>query len=227
VAAYIRYEGIIFERITKMSTQVNGFFINSVAPSATVAGCVQIYENIWPENTQNTIDSIEKCCSDPESDIYWEKASTIGQSVFQNHRVNKVCAITKFSQITNNSIVANIHNMFYNVILSTLPEYQKKYSIDDTLYEEGFSMLKYSYGEHYKSHYDGSTKDGRCISAICYLNSDFEGGELEFVNFKIKIKPQPGMLILFPSNYAYQHIAHPVTSGTKYAMVTWIKDRIV
>jgi predicted 2-oxoglutarate/Fe(II)-dependent dioxygenase YbiX len=33
------------------------------------------------------------------------------------------------------------------------------------------------------------------------------------------------MLILFPSNYAYSHIAHPVTSGTKYAMVTWIRDR--
>ena len=34
-----------------------------------------------------------------------------------------------------------------------------------------------------------------------------------------------GMVILFPSNYAYRHIAHPVTSGTKYAIVTWIKDR--
>jgi hypothetical protein len=33
------------------------------------------------------------------------------------------------------------------------------------------------------------------------------------------------MLILFPSNYAYSHIAHPITNGTKYAMVTWIKDR--
>ena len=44
-------------------------------------------------------------------------------------------------------------------------------------------------------------------------------------NFDIKIKPQPGMLILFPSNFAYTHIAHPVTSGSKYALVTWIKDR--
>ena len=66
---------------------------------------------------------------------------------------------------------------------------------------------------------------GRSVSAICYLNDDYEGGELEFVNFKLKIKPQAGMMILFPSNFAYMHIAHPVTSGTKYAMVTWIRDR--
>jgi predicted 2-oxoglutarate/Fe(II)-dependent dioxygenase YbiX len=58
-----------------------------------------------------------------------------------------------------------------------------------------------------------------------YLNDDYEGGEVEFVNFGIKIKPQPGMLLLFPSTYPYAHIAHPVTSGVKYAIVTWIHDR--
>jgi hypothetical protein len=210
-----------------MSTNINGFFVKQIPSSATVAGCVEIYENIWPESSLNTINSIEKCCSDPESGIYWEKAQTIGAGAFQNYRVNKMCKITEFCQLTNNSTVADIHNMFYNVILSTLPNYQQKYDIRETLYEESFSMLKYSHGEHYKAHSDGTTHSGRCVSAICYLNSDFEGGELEFVNFKVKIKPQPGMLILFPSNYAYQHIAHPVTSGTKYSMVTWLKDRIV
>jgi len=65
----------------------------------------------------------------------------------------------------------------------------------------------------------------RDYSSICYLNDDYEGGEIEFPNFGVKIKPEPGMLILFPSNFAYAHRAHPVTKGTKYAMVTWIRDR--
>jgi len=68
---------------------------------------------------------------------------------------------------------------------------------------------------------------GRSISALCYLNSDYEGGEIEFVNFGVKIKPESGMMILFPSNYAYMHIAHPVISGIKYALVTWIRDRMI
>ena len=44
-------------------------------------------------------------------------------------------------------------------------------------------------------------------------------------NFSIKIKPSPGMLAIFPANYAYSHIAHPVKTGTKYAIVTWLHDQ--
>ena len=93
------------------------------------------------------------------------------------------------------------------------------------MYHENYKMLKYPVDTEYKKHYDGATASGRCISAIAYLNDDYEGGEIEFPNFEIKIKPKAGMLVLFPSNYAYAHIAHSVTKGTKYAIVTWIHDR--
>ena len=80
-------------------------------------------------------------------------------------------------------------------------------------------------GQEYKAHADGGTATKRSISPILYLNDDYEGGELEFVNFGLKLKPKPGMLVLFPSNYPYRHIAHPVTDGTKYAIVTWLHDQ--
>jgi predicted 2-oxoglutarate/Fe(II)-dependent dioxygenase YbiX len=107
---------------------------------------------------------------------------------------------------------------------STIP-YAQKFNINENLYHESYQALKYRPGEFYKAHYDGGTESGRSISAIVYLNDDYEGGEIEFTNFKIKLKPEKGMLILFPSNYAYTHIAHPVTKGTKYSLVTWIHDR--
>jgi hypothetical protein len=31
-----------------------------------------------------------------------------------------------------------------------------------------------------------------------YLNDDFEGGELEFLDIPVKIKPKAGMLMLLP-----------------------------
>jgi predicted 2-oxoglutarate/Fe(II)-dependent dioxygenase YbiX len=86
-------------------------------------------------------------------------------------------------------------------------------------------MLKYRSGEEYKAHYDGGTMSGRAVSALVYLNSDYEGGEIEFPHFGIKIKPEAGMMLLFPSNFAYRHIAHPIRSGTKYSLVTWIRDQ--
>jgi predicted 2-oxoglutarate/Fe(II)-dependent dioxygenase YbiX len=109
------------------------------------------------------------------------------------------------------------------LLAATIP-YARKHDIDE-LYHEGYNMLRYSTGQEYKAHADGGTGLGRAISAIVYLNDDYEGGEVEFVNFGVKIKPKPGMLLLFPSTYPYTHVAHPVKDGIKYAIVTWIHDR--
>jgi len=56
---------------------------------------------------------------------------------------------------------------------------------------------------------------------VFFLNGDFTGGELEFPYFDVKITPSAGTLVLFPSNFPYGHIAHPVEDGTKYSLVTW------
>jgi predicted 2-oxoglutarate/Fe(II)-dependent dioxygenase YbiX len=113
----------------------------------------------------------------------------------------------------------------YLLLLAATEPYKQRYGIEENFWHENYNMLRYRGGQEYKAHYDGATFDGRSVSAIVYLNDDYSGGEVEFTNFQVKIKPQKGMLLLFPSNYAYTHIAHPVTSGTKYALVTWIHDR--
>jgi len=206
--------------------KINGLYLQEKTPDATVAGCVEIFENCWPK-TQETIELIEQACVDPDSGVFWERAGTIGSGPFQDTRTNKLLAVTHLADITQNLVLQNVNNIFYSLLLATTNSYAKRFDIHEQFFHEGYNLLKYSGGEEYKAHYDGGTHIGRAISAICYLNDDFEGGELEFVNFNVKIKPQAGMLILFPSNYAYTHIAHPVTCGTKYAMVTWIRDRQV
>lgn len=208
-----------------MTMKINGLYLEEKQPDAVVAGCVEIFENCWPTNPYDTIRLIEEQCSDLDSGIYWQRASTTGNGAYQNARTNKLMDITYFSDITNNKILQTVNNMFYSVLLSTTNSYVQRWGVDEYLYHENYQLLKYCGGQEYKAHYDGGTSMARSISALCYLNDDYEGGELEFVNFNLKIKPQAGMVILFPSNYAYRHIAHPVTSGTKYALVTWIRDR--
>ena len=207
-----------------MVMKINGLYLQEREPDAVVAGCVAIYENVWP-NPQGTIEAVETLCQTPNSDVSWGRAGTFGSGAYQNARTNLLMNITYLSDITNNPIVQNVNNMFYTALTATSNSYAKKFEIYEQLFHENYQLLKYRGGEQYKAHYDGGTGIGRSISALCYLNSDYEGGELEFVNFGVKIKPEAGMMILFPSNYAYTHVAHPVTSGTKYAMVTWIRDR--
>lgn len=209
-----------------MVMKINGLYLQEREPDAEVAGCVAIYENIWP-NPHQTIQVIESLCQDSNSGISWQRAGTVGAGAYQNARTNMAMDITYLSDITENSAIQNINNIFYTALLTVSNSYAKKYNIYEPFFHENYQCLKYRGGEEYKAHYDGGTGIGRSVSAICYLNSDYEGGELEFVNFKVKIKPEPGMMILFPSNYAYTHIAHPIIRGTKYALVTWIKDRQV
>lgn len=206
-----------------MPIQVNGLFPGELQPDATVGGCIDIFENVWP-NVEETISAVEDECADPESGMSWVRAETIGSGINQQARTNYNLGITYTANATGNQLAQNIHNQFYVLLLATTIPYATKHNIPE-LFHEDYQLLRYRAGQEYKAHADGGTDIGRAISAVLYLNNDYEGGEIEFPNFGVKIKPEPGMLILFPSTYPYAHIAHPVTDGTKYAMVTWIKDR--
>lgn len=53
----------------------------------------------------------------------------------------------------------------------------------------------------------------RGITAILYLNSEFEGGEISFPKQRATIKPEAGMVLIFPSNKNFPHQVNPITSG--------------
>jgi predicted 2-oxoglutarate/Fe(II)-dependent dioxygenase YbiX len=199
-----------------------------INPTEIVAGCVAIYENIW-ENVDETINIIEDVVKDKDSEVYFERAQTIGDQMtgnplIQTARTNLMLSLTKSGHV--NESMRIINNNFNEKMWSAIDNYSKIFDLEHKIIDcEGYTLLKYSGGQHYDAHYDGGGESKRSLSAILYLNSDYEGGELEFVNFNIKIKPGAGMLLLFPANYAYRHIAHPVTSGTKYAVVAFLHDR--
>jgi predicted 2-oxoglutarate/Fe(II)-dependent dioxygenase YbiX len=207
-----------------MALLVNNLFPGHIEPDTVVGGCIDIFENAWP-NWAETIQAVEQQVKNTDSGVYWERAETMNLGPFQNHRTNQVMEISHLANVAENTLLQNVHNQMNLLLLAATNSYSKRYGINEGFWHEGYNLLKYSQGQQYQAHYDGGTAVGRAVSAIIYLNSDYEGGHLEFPNFKIKIKPEPGMLILFPSNYAYKHVAHPVTNGTKYALVTWIKDR--
>jgi predicted 2-oxoglutarate/Fe(II)-dependent dioxygenase YbiX len=206
-----------------MTLFVNGLFPGEILPDTTVAGCIDIFENVWPDAT-STIELLENECADPDSGAYWQRAETVGSGAIQQIRTNKILHVTHLANVSNNPLLQNIHNQFNIILLATTIVYAQKYNIRGQLFHEEYSILKYEEKQEYKAHYDNGPTTNRTMSAVLYLNDDYEGGEIEFIHMGIKVKPQAGMLILFPSSYPYAHIAHPVTKGKKYALVTWIKE---
>jgi hypothetical protein len=200
---------------------VNSFPIN---PTYIIGGAIAVYEEVWPEN-QTTIEEVVSLTSDIYSNIRFSPSQTNGDAEFhQSIRTSHGLSITGSARI--NETMRQINNKCYELVSSAVHNYKGIFKIEEDISDiEPYGLLRYSGGENYKFHYDGNTDSKRSISVLIYLNDDYEGGEIEFPNFTIKIKPKAGTLILFPSNYAYGHIAHPVTSGTKYVIATWLHDR--
>ena len=72
-------------------------------------------------------------------------------------------------------------------------------------------------------HYDnaGYTNMSRWFVFITYLNDDFDGGETEFLNQGIRVKPEKGKTVIFPAAYTHRHRGNPPINGTKYIATTW------
>ena len=62
----------------------------------------------------------------------------------------------------------------------------------------------------------------RIITFLWYLNTVEEGGETEFFNGRISIKPEKGKLLLFPSTWTYIHRGNMPISNDKYILTGWI-----
>ncbi len=95
------------------------------------------------------------------------------------------------------------------------------------------SILRYKPGQRYKRHVDNLLLSSRFqevangiptrdISIVGYLNDDFEGGETLFDRQNIKVKPQAGSAIVFPSYYTHPHQSLPVIRGRKYSFTSWL-----
>lgn len=192
----------------------------SIEPTDIKAGAIFVYENAVP-HWKDIIDGFEKEVADVTSGLRYDFAKTTSGD-WNGPRRNKILHITD-SATKGNDYARKIHNQVGALLVDHLVGYAKYFDTTFT-YQEPYSLLKYE-GEtkdHYDAHYDGGPATGRWISAIIYLNDDYEGGYIHFPDHNIAIKPKAGTLMIFPSNYAYRHIAHEVTSGTKYAIVTWI-----
>jgi predicted 2-oxoglutarate/Fe(II)-dependent dioxygenase YbiX len=179
-----------------------------------------IYEKSF-KNPETVYTTIEKLI-DSDINFNWTWARTAGatENLQGAYRTNQEFSIS--TQLSHETIKKLDDNIF-NEITQLVGDYATRYDIG-SLTDEGYNILKYENGTEYKQHHDcGGIHKDRVVSILVYLNDNYIGGELEFPMFNFKYKPNAGDIILFPSNYTFAHIAHPVTSGTKYAIVSWMR----
>lgn len=90
--------------------------------------------------------------------------------------------------------------------------------------DSGYSLRKMDTGDYYKQHIDegaSGTAPSWKLTASIVLNDDFEGGDFCFFDRELCYTLKKGDCLTFPANFMYPHEVREITSGTRFALVTW------
>jgi hypothetical protein len=122
-----------------------------------------------------------------------------------------------------NDLNKDLHSVYsdvFNRLRKCVDDYCRYWGINVNFYEV-FNFVKYEgEGKHFRIHADDGPSYKCTVSAVIYLNDDYEGGEIHFPRLEnLTIKPSFGDIAIFPSNYMYEHASLPMKSGTKYCVV--------
>jgi len=151
-------------------------------------------------------------------------ASTPDNPVFVEDKA-RVCHEVKGGDIQEsiNTTVKNAYLKFAEVTKRTMEWMEMPH------------VLRYEPGGYYVSHADSAERDeeskdwykvnDRDLSLLLYINDDFTGGGLSFTRWNCRFSPKVGDLLIFPSDHRYEHCAHVVDSGFRYAVVSWAAVR--
>jgi hypothetical protein len=182
---------------------------------------IWVYKNVF-ENTKDLVSSIESLFGHSFSDaeVYEGK---------DNGGVNKKsrdCSVLAFPSFIVSSYTKDKKDLYYLIedsMTACLDHYKGVYGLGNDLTGDSWQVLKYGSGGKFTSHSDDGARYPRTVSITAYLNEEYTGGDLEYKYFGLKIKPEPGDVLVFPSNYVYNHEVHPVESGIRYAIVNWFR----
>ena len=167
-----------------------------------------------------------------------ERTSKTDLSVFDPHKTNetggKEWVVNKEVRDTQHVEMGPILPKIIDLFKSTVKEIINPFYEIEILESEIPQILSYSVGGHYRPHVDGESlwqtpnneliwkkSVDRDLSIVFFLNDDYEGGDFVFPDLKVRIRPEPGMLVCFPSNHHYKHGVEPVTKGNRYSIVCW------
>jgi Rps23 Pro-64 3,4-dihydroxylase Tpa1-like proline 4-hydroxylase len=91
--------------------------------------------------------------------------------------------------------------------------------------EKTMHLLKYTKSGFLPQHSDHGISS-RVLSALLYLNDDYEGGNLRFQHCGVDMKPEAGSLLFFPANFVFVHEVDEIISGTRYSLPNWYHNRV-
>jgi hypothetical protein len=90
--------------------------------------------------------------------------------------------------------------------------------------DDNFNIQKYSPTQGYHAWHCEKSNLGtarRHLVFMTYLNDVKEGGETEWFYQKLKVKPEKGLTIIFPTDWTFTHKGYTTIDEDKYIITGW------
>jgi len=156
----------------------------------------------------------------------FESNTDLQQRYDQNGTLN----FTQLNFTQNSKIDEVLHNKVIDHIIAAVQVY-RKYVPETVFWRPRFSFEQVRIKKYmndgndlFDSHIDACNSDTmkRFFAFFWYLNDVEEGGETEFLNLDLKVKPKAGRLVMFPPMWMYPDKGHSPISNNKYLLSTYL-----
>jgi len=138
-----------------------------------------------------------------------EKNLEVWQNNLETIVHNFDMAFKHYAKETGGAYAYNNMNFYYTC-----------FKIQKTLPKEGYHVWHIEHGH-------GMDYESRAFAYSIFLNDVEEGGETEFLNQAVRVKPKTGRIAIWPAGFPYLHRGNPPLSGEKYILTSWMMLRIV
>jgi predicted 2-oxoglutarate/Fe(II)-dependent dioxygenase YbiX len=215
------YKWFDLPRLEQSETRIPTRSIENGIKVVNLAYGINLYKNVFTKNEgANIIDKLENTINDKNS-FSWSSAQVNDKEDINDLRN---CLDLKYRRdhlgklLEFNQDLFDIHKKVEDSLDKCLRDYESMWHLQMN-YKEAFNFVKYLPGKYFKIHGDHGPYYSCTISAVVYLNDNYTGGEIDFPRHNIKIKPDAGDIVLFPSNFVYEHASCEVFDGIKYSVV--------
>ncbi len=180
---------------------------------------IVVFKNIFPES-MDYIKMIE------EAGVSWRSAEVLVNEKEHESGKNTKARDTDIIMLPHHEsedidILSEFTKEFHANLKPCLDQYLNTYYAKIEKFENP-QLLRYGKEQMFHNHIDDHPFFTRRISLTYYLNDNYEGGDVEFDRHSLRFKAEKNDLLIFPSNFIYNHQVHPVTDGLRYVVVQWM-----
>lgn len=192
----------IFSKNDKINLEKDNVYLNNVAKIGNSVQNIKIINNVLSKEDH-------------------EKLLDFTKNISLDTWISQPWGVDIFYSSTMSDEIIEILNKVFEIALKTSIDV---YDVGINTFDKGSVHLnKWRPGISMPPHIDTLSQRSDHIAALYYINDDYQGGEINFVDHNFKIKPKSNSLTIFPGNENYLHEVLEVSEGIRYTSSIWFQ----